>query len=112
MNPIILMNNKFIRNSAVQGSVTASFGDIVFSFENCKFKDNLANYGEDFFAKPEQLRLRVYQVNEAFLYVNKISIQTMMFSPETVRISKALKLIFLDLSLWLNKLKINKSSQI
>jgi len=94
MNPIILKNNEFIRNRAVQGSVAASFGDMMLLFENCKFKDNLANHGEDFFAKPEQLRLRVYQVNEAFLYVNKISIQAMILSPETVRNSKTLKNYF------------------
>jgi len=93
------MNSKFIRNSAVQGSVTASFGDIVLSFENCKFKNNFANYGEDFLSKPKQLRLRVYQVNEAFLYLKQVSIQAMLFSPETVRNSKTLKLFFLGFSL-------------
>ena len=91
--PIILSNNEFRRNNAIQGSVSASFGDIVFSYQNCKFKNNNATFGGDFFANPEQLRLIVYQVNEAFLYINDVSIQAMILSPETVRDFIALKII-------------------
>jgi len=80
-----LSNNEFRLNSAIQGSVSASFGDIVFLYQNCKFNNNNASFGGNFFAKPEHLRLRVFQVNEAFSYINDVSIQAMILSPETVR---------------------------
>jgi len=79
-----LDNNNFVNNRAIQGSVSASFGDIVFLYQKCKFNNNNASFGGNFFAKPEQLRLRVFQVNEAFLYINEVSIQAMILSPETV----------------------------
>jgi len=80
-----LNNNNFINNQAIQGSASASFGDIVFSYQNCKFHNNDPSFGGDFFINPEQLRLRVYQVTEAFLYIEGIPIQDMILSPETVR---------------------------
>jgi len=80
-----LDNNDFINNRAIQGPVLASFGDLVFSHQNCKFDNNNASFGGDFFSNPEQLRLRVYQVTEAFLYIEGIPIQDMILSPETVR---------------------------
>jgi len=79
--------NKFFRNAAIQGSALAFFGDIAFSDQNCEFKDNIASFGGEIFTKPEQLKLKVYQINEAFLYVKDVSIRTMILSPETVESS-------------------------
>jgi len=79
-----LQNNEFIENIADHGPVFNNFGDMVIKYENCKFENNVAKYGSDFYTRPEKLRLRVYKVNEAFLYLEGISIQNMMKNQETV----------------------------
>ena len=52
--------------------------------ENCKFENNVASYGGDFSARPEKLRLRVYQVSEAFLFLSEVSIPNMIRNQDTV----------------------------
>ena len=81
---MILENNEFIRNIATQGPVFNTFGDMVIKYENCIFQDNVASFGGDLSAKPDQLRLRIYKVNEAFLYLDDIPIQNMIVHKDTV----------------------------
>jgi len=83
-NTILLKNSDFIRNAANIGSVFKSFGDLVISHENCKFENNVAKYGGDFSARPEKLRLRVYQVSEVFIFLSDVSIPNMIKSQDTV----------------------------
>jgi len=56
----------------------------VINYENCNFENNVAKYGNDFSTRPEKLRLRVYKVNEAFLYLDDISIKKIINNQDTV----------------------------
>ena len=80
-----LNSDTFVQNNAQKGSVFITFGDMIINHHNCSFEENIANFGGDFSSKPEQLRLRIYEVNEAFLYLNNTPIRNLLQSQETVR---------------------------
>ena len=76
---------KFIKNNATQGPAFITFGDQVVDYQNSTFEENIRVSGGDFSAKPEKLRLRIYQVNEAFIFTDDVPIHKILQSSETVK---------------------------
>ena len=85
-NPLNLKNDTFNSNDAIRGATIAYSGDMMIYHQNCSFS---FNSGGAFSSKPEKLRLRIYQVDEMFTYLeeNSFSIGTIL-QTEHVRVPK------------------------
>lgn len=59
-------------NAADIGSALMALDDYNFDLQNTSFTNNIADYGKAIATKPTYLRLKVYQVDEAFLYLDDI----------------------------------------
>lgn len=79
-----LNNNVFTENTANVGSVLRALGDMNFIMENNELTDNKAEVGGDIATNPTHVKLTIYKVNEAFVFIDTASFDYIKQYPGTV----------------------------
>ena len=60
------------------------YGTINPGLEDCTYSYNQADYGNDIFTRPYQLRLRIYEFEETFPYPDQRSLEAILSDAKTV----------------------------
>jgi len=89
-----LRRSSFIGNHASEGAALIALQEMNLAYSASSFKQNTAVYGGDVASTPTSLRLRIYDFESYFLFINNTSVQDILSSPTTVKIFLFVNSIF------------------